>query len=140
MMMTEFVNLKLIAILKDNPSPNFKFLMEDLAYDIYKNFGNEIENYSGSLKPFAGIKDLTEKHLNVSFLYPMKVVENPKVKLSIAEKEMVTRAQEFIKEYKAEYFYSLYLMPENVCSPKDYQTIIDLMEKGIFKPVNIKYR
>jgi hypothetical protein len=136
MMMTEFVNLKLVAILKDNPSPNFKFIMEDLAYNIYKDFGEEIDNYSGNLKPFVSIKDLTEKHLNVSFLYPMKIIQNPKTKLSITEKEMVNRAKDFLKEYKAAYFYSLYLMPENVCSPKDYQIIISLMRKGIFKPVD----
>ena len=38
-MQTEFVNLKLIMTLKENPSTNFKFLMEDLAYDIYKHYG-----------------------------------------------------------------------------------------------------
>ncbi|MFW9949547.1 MAG: hypothetical protein ACFFKA_05425 [Candidatus Thorarchaeota archaeon] len=137
-LMTEFVNLKLIITLKENPSPNFKFLMEDLAYDIYRQYGREIEKFSGNLKPFRGIKSLTEKHLNVSFLYPMVVTTNPKVRLSNAEEEIVNRAITFMKENRFEYFYSLYLMPENVCTPKDYQTILSLISKGIFKSIEIE--
>ena len=133
-MQTEFVNLKLIVTLKENPSPNFKFIMEDLAYDIYKQYGGEIDKFAGILKPFQNMKVLIEKHLNVSFLYQLKIVENPKIKLSMSEKEMVGKARTFMKENNFNYFYSLYLMPENTSSPKDYQTIFNLIEKGIFQP------
>jgi hypothetical protein len=135
-MQTEFVNLKLIVTLKENPSANFKFIMEDLAYDIYKQYGTEIDKFAGILKPFKNMNVLIEKHLNVSFLYPLIVKQNPKVKLSMSEKEMVNRALAFMKEQKFNYFYSLYLMPENTCSPKDYKTIFTLIEKGIFQPKN----
>jgi len=134
-MQTEFVNLKLIVTLKENPSPNFKFIMEDLAYDIYKQYGGEIDKFAGILKPFQNMKVLIEKHLNVSFLYQLKIVENPKIKLSMSEKEMVGKARAFMKENNFNYFYSLYLMPENTCTPKDYQTIFNLIEKGIFQPI-----
>jgi len=133
-MQTEFVNLKLIVTLKENPSSNFKFIMEDLAYDIYKQYGGEIDKFAGILKPFQNINVLTEKHLNVSFLYPLIVKQNPKVKLSMSEKDMVNKALAFMKKNKFNYFYSLYLMPENTFSPKDYQTIFTLIEKGIFQP------
>ena len=135
-MQTEFVNLKLIITLKENPSPNFKFIMEDLAYDIYKQYGDEIDKFAGILKPFRNMNVLIEKHLNVSFLYPLTIVKNPKYKLSMSEKEMVTKARTFMKENNFNYFYSLYLMPENACTPKDYQTIFNLIEKGIFQPKN----
>jgi len=135
-MQTEFVNLKLIITLKENPSPNFKFIMEDLAYDIYKQYGDEIDKFAGILKPFRNMNVLIEKHLNVSFLYPLTIVKNPKYKLSMSEKEMVTKARTFMKENNFNYFYSLYLMPENSCTPKDYQTIFNLIEKGIFQPKN----
>jgi hypothetical protein len=134
-MQTEFVNLKLIVTLKENPSPNFKFIMEDIAYDIYKQYGGEIDKFAGILKPFQNMKVLIEKHLNVSFLYRLKIVENPKIKLSMSEKEMVGKARTFMKENNFNYFYSLYLMPENTCTPKDYQTIFNLIEKGIFQPI-----
>ena len=133
-MQTEFVNLKLIITLKENPSANFKFIMEDLAYDIYNQYGEEIDKFAGILKPFHNMKVLIEKHLNISFLYPLKIVENPKIKLSASEKEMIAKARIFMKENNFNYFYSLYLIPENTSSPKDYQTIFSLIEKGIFKP------
>ena len=133
-MQTEFVNLKLIITLKENPSPNFKFVMEDLAYDIYKQYGAEIDKFAGILKPFKNMNVLIEKHLNTSFLLPLIVKLNPKIKLSKSEKEMVIKASAFMKENKFDYFHSLYLMPENTSSPKDYQTIFNLIEKGIFQP------
>jgi len=134
-MQTEFVNLKLIVTLKENPSTNFKFIMEDLAYDIYKQYGGEIDKFAGILKPFQNMKVLIEKHLKVSFLYQLKIVENPKIKLSMSEKEMVGKARTFMKENNFNYFYSLYLMPENTCTPKDYQTIFNFIEKVIFQPI-----
>jgi len=134
-MQTEFVNLKLIITLKENPSANFKFIMEDLAYDIYNQYGEEIDKFAGILKPFRDMSTLIEKHLNVSFLSRLNIVENPKIKLSTSEKEMVAKARTFMKENKFNYFYSLYLMPENTSSPKDYQTIFNLIEKGIFQSI-----
>ncbi len=133
-MQTEFVNLKLIVTLKENPSPNFKFIMEDLAYDIYKHYGTEIDNFTGILKPFHNMNILIDKHLNTSFLYPLKIVENPKIKLNLSEKDMIAKARTFMSENDFNYFYSLYLMPANTCTPKDYQTIFDLIEKGVFQP------
>lgn len=134
LMQTEFVNLKLIITLKENPSANFKFIIEDLAYDIYKQYGQEIDKFTGILKPFHNMSKLIEKHLNVSFLYPLTIVEIPKIKLSTAEKEMVNKARIFMRENNFNHFYSLYLLPENDCTPKDYQTIFDLIEKGVFRP------
>ncbi|MHA2288119.1 MAG: hypothetical protein ACXABG_04965, partial [Promethearchaeota archaeon] len=133
-MQTEFVNLKLIITLKENPSTNFKFIMEDLAYDIYKIYGEEIDKFTGILKPFHNMNELIEKHLNVSFLYPLTIVIDPKYKLSASEKEMVSKAQKFMRENNFDYFYTLYLMPENTCTPKDYKAIFSLIDKGVFKP------
>ncbi len=135
-MQTEFVNLKVIITLKENPSANFKFIMEDLAYDIYDQYGEEIDKFTGILKPFHDMSALIEKHLNVSFLYKLKIVENAKIKLSMSERNMVGKARTFMKENNFTYFYSLFLMPENTSSPKDYQTIFNLIEKGIFQPTD----
>ena len=133
-MQTDFVNLKLIVTLKENPSANFKFIMEDLAYDIFTQYGEEIDKFTGILKPFQNMKGLINKHLNTSFLSKLKIVENPKIKLTSAEKEMVAKAKTYMKENNFDHFYSLYLMPANACTPKDYQRFFNLIEKGIFKP------
>jgi len=136
MLMTEFVNLKLIIIMKDNPSPNFIYLLEDLSYDIYKNYGKNIDDFKGNIKQFRGIKSLVEKHLNISLLYPLRVSMNEKVKLNQAEKEMINKALNFMKENNFDHFYSLYLLPANMCTPNDYKAILNLIQKGIFQPVN----
>ena len=39
-----------------------------------------------------------------------------------------------MKEHHFDFIYSLYLLPENECSPKDAQTILNLISKGVFKP------
>jgi hypothetical protein len=134
-LMKEFVNIRLILNMKDSPSEDFIYSVESLAYEIYKKYGDQIENFKGSLKQFSGIKNLIEKHLNVSFLLPFKVVENPNIRLSPSEKAMVNKAIEFVKDHKFDYFYSLYLLPANECTPKDAEIILNLIEKGIFKPI-----
>ena len=134
--MTEFVNLRLIVIMKKKPTENFVYDIESLAYDIYKYFGKQIDNFTGILKPFHPINKLVEHHLNISFLYPL-LVDIPlktNTKLNQQEKHMVERALDFLKENDTKYFYSLYLLPENVCTPNDFDTITRLIKKGIFRP------
>ncbi len=134
--MTEFVNLRLIVIMKQKPSENFGYDIESLAYDIYKYFGKQIDKFTGILKPFRSINKLVEHHLNVSFLYPLSVDLSLKYKTKLGqdEKNMVKRALDFLKENNSNYFYSLYLLPENKCTPNDFDTITRLIKKGIFRP------
>ena len=47
--MTEFVNLRLILIMKQHPSSNFLFSLEDLAYDLYKYYGEHIDQFNGNI-------------------------------------------------------------------------------------------
>ncbi|MFX0041907.1 MAG: hypothetical protein ACFE8L_03245 [Candidatus Hodarchaeota archaeon] len=135
LLMSEFVNLRIIIIMKENPSKNFLYSIESLAYDIYKNYGNLIDQFSGNLQPFRGIKDLVEKHLNTLFIYPLHIVMPKKAELNQNEKEMIKKALDFMKQHKFNYFHSIYLLPENVCTPKDYEAIRSLIKKGIFRPV-----
>ncbi len=134
-LMTEFVNLKLIIIMGKNPSKNFLYSVESLAYYIYKYYGNLLDNFDGGLKQFLGISKLIEKILNVSFISPLRITMNKNVKLSQNEKEMVNKASKFMREHDFDNFHSLYLLPENDCSPKDYETILKLIKKGIFTPI-----
>ena len=106
----------------------------DVVINALLSTGEEIDKFTGILKPFHNMNELIEKHLNVSFLYPLTIVDNPKIKLSAAEKEMVNKARIFMKESNFDHFYSLYLMPANTCTPKDYNTIFSLIDKGIFHP------
>ena len=112
--------------------------MESLAYYIYKYYGSLIDKFDGGLKPFQGIGKLVEKFLNVSFISPLKITMNKNLKLSQDEKDMVNKASKFMREHDFDYFYSLYLLPDNTCSPKDYETILKLIEKDIFHPFKIE--
>jgi len=135
LLMNEFVNLRVIISMKDNPSKNFIYAVDDLAYDIYKNYGEEIDNFRGNVKKYRGIDQLIEKHLGVSFILPLKVMISDDQKLTIAEKNMVEKALTLMEDHNMDTLYSLYLLPENECSPKDYRTIRSLIEKGVFKPI-----
>jgi len=112
------------------------FIRARIRYDIYKNYGKNIDDFKGNIKQFRGIKSLVENHLNISLLYPLRVSMNEKVKLNQAEKEMINKALNFMKENNFDHFYSLYLLPANMCTPNDYKAILNLIQKGIFQPVN----
>ncbi|MFX0081220.1 MAG: hypothetical protein ACFE94_05650 [Candidatus Hodarchaeota archaeon] len=134
--MTEFVNLRLIVILKESPSRNFIYTIESLAYDIYKDYGALFEKFDGALKEFQGIKKLLDQHLNISFLYPLSIDYSMKMKISQAEKEMIQKAQKIMHENNLNFFYAHQLLPKKACSPKDYETILQLIQKQIFRPID----
>ncbi|MFX0175809.1 MAG: hypothetical protein ACFE85_06240 [Candidatus Hodarchaeota archaeon] len=136
--MTEFINLRLIIIMNSNPSKNFLYSIESLAYHIYKYYGKFIDNFQGNLKPFRSIKKLVESDLNVSLLYPLTIAIKKDMKLNQDEREMVKKAETFMREHNFPYFYFLYLIPDNTCSPKDYRTTLDLIKKGVFQPIDKK--
>ncbi|MFX1575007.1 MAG: hypothetical protein ACFFB0_19895 [Promethearchaeota archaeon] len=136
--MTEFVNLRLILIMKESPSINFLYSLEDLAYDIYKEYGNFIDNFNGDIKPFKGMEGLLRKHLNISFIYPLKLAtktSSENVKIKQDERAYIDKAVSYMKQTKKKYFYIASIIPENTCSPKDIEHIMDLIEKNIFQPV-----
>ena len=133
--MTDFINVRLITILKSNPSKNFLYSLESLAYHIYKYYGKLIDNFSGNLKPFRSISKLVDSDLEVSLRYPMTIKIAKKLKLSQHENQIIKRALDLMKETKFSHFYAVYLLPENNCSPDDYEVIMGLIKKGVFQPI-----
>ncbi|MFW9896991.1 MAG: hypothetical protein ACFFD7_14390 [Candidatus Thorarchaeota archaeon] len=136
LLMTEFVNLRVIIIMKESPSKNFLYTMESLAFDIYHQYGTLFDEFQGNLAEFQGIRDLLEEHLNISFLYPLTIDYSLKMKLSPSEREIVKRASDFMRDHKQDHFYSIYLLPDNICTPKDFEIIKQLIEKKIFNPID----
>ena len=137
-LMTEFVNLRLILIMRESPSKNFLYSLEDLAYDIYKEYGNLVEDFNGDIKPFKGIEELLRQHLNISFIYPLKLVtkaSSKKIKINQDERAYINKAFSFMKQTKKDYFYIASLLPEKICSPKNIDYIMNLIEKNIFQPI-----
>jgi len=136
--MTEFINLRLILIMRESPSINFLNSLEDLANGIYQKYGNLVEDFNGDLKPFKGVEELLRQHLNISFISPLKLAKKAsleKTKINQDERTYINKALSFMKQTKKNYFYIAPLLPEKTCSPKDIDYIIDLIEKDIFQPI-----
>ncbi len=135
-LMSEFVNVRLILIMKESPSKYLLYSLEDLAYDTYKNYGNMIDQFNGDIRQFKGIEDLLIKHLNVSIVYPLKLVnidKLEKIRINPAEKSVINTAISIMNKSSTEFFYIKDLIPEKTCSPKDIELILKLIEKNIFQ-------
>ena len=134
--MTEFVNLRLILIMKEHPSSNFLYSLEDLANDIYENYGELIDQFNGNIKPFKSIDKLLKHHLSTSLTYPLKLTKIEKlekVKISPSERALINKAISFMKINNTTSFYLSSLLLEKECSPKDLELIFNLIDKNIFQ-------
>lgn len=134
-LMSEFVNIRLILILKENPSKYLLYSLEDLAYKVYKNYGNLVDQFDGDIRKFKGIEDLLMKHLNISIVYPLKVNAEKfeKIRISPSEQSIIGEARSLMNKEKTEFFYIKDLIPMKTCSPKDIELILRLIEKNIFQ-------
>ena len=135
-LMSEFVNVRLILIMKERPSRFFLYSLEDLAYDIYKNYGDMIDSFDGNVEPFKSIETLLKRHFEATFIYPLKIAQIDKlnkIRISQNERNYINKAVTLMKTKNVNHFYVRSLFTENECSPKDVETILELMEKKIFK-------
>ena len=135
-LMSEFVNVRLILIMKERPSRFFLYSIEELTYDVYKNYGVMIESFNGDVKKFQSIENLLKHHLNVSFIYPLKIAPIEKLdKLRITQNERfyINKAVSWMKTNNQDYFIIKSLLPGKECSPKDIEIIIKIIEKKIFQ-------
>ena len=135
-LMSEFVNIRIILIMKESPSKYLLYSLEDLAYDTYKNYGKMIDQFNGDVRKFKGIEDLLIKHLNVSIVYPLKLVnidKLEKIRINPSEKSVINNAISIMNKSDTEFFYIKDLILEKTCSPKDIEIILKLIEKNIFQ-------
>lgn len=134
-LMSEFKNYRIINIFEDNPSNDFMDSLDPLSHDLDKQYGKLIKNFDGETTQFEGIKALLEKHLQISLVYPLKVVITDNTKLKGEEKTLVNQALNYMKKRNSEYFYISYLMSEGDFNPKRAEKILGLIERKIFQPV-----
>ena len=134
-LMSEFKNYRIINIFEENPSKDFKFALDLLSQDIDKYFGRLLENFDGELTHFTGIKELLERHLQISLVYPLKIVMHKEVKLNKNEKSVINQASNIMKKANLDHFYVSYLMKEREFNPKRAELILNLINKKIFQPI-----
>jgi len=134
-LMSEFKDFRIVIIINELPSQKFFDSISNLAFDIETQYSRYLENFKGNIDPFKGIENLLKTHLNISFLYPLKIVKTGKTKVSPTEKIMITRALNSMKKNNQKYFYTRHVMEEKACDSKDIEAIFNLIDKNIFQPV-----
>jgi hypothetical protein len=137
-LMNESEDFRLILIMSDNPSQDFVNSITNLAKDIEKMYGHLLKKFrGGDITMFLGIRKLIEKHLNVTFTYPLRIVEGKGLKLTRAEKLIIQRARVIMKQTNLQHFYSTFLMPDQEYDPVKTKIIFNLIDKGVFQPIDI---
>ncbi len=134
-LMSEFKDFRIVIIMNELPSQKFLDSLSNLAFNLETQYSRYLENFKGNIDPFKGIENLLKKHLNISFLYPLKIVKTGKTKVSPTEKMMIGRALESMKKNKQKYFYITHIMEVKACDSKDIEAIFNLLDKNIFQPV-----
>jgi hypothetical protein len=132
LIITDFVNLRLILITRKSPSKYLIYSIEQFAYDIYKNYGNLIDSFNGETLPFRGIEDLLRQHFNPFFLYPVKLPEIDKIrKVRLTQNEMkfVNKAVDLMKAKNQDYFYIRDLMSEKEFTQSEKEIIKAIYER-----------
>lgn len=139
-LMSEYMNFRLILIMSENPSDNFLESIKDLSLSIEKYYGESIRQFhGGKIKQFEGIRDLIDEHLNTTLTYPLKINEKIDIKkLSSEEKLLVKRAKNIITEQN-EYFFITYLIGKRgKFSVAEAETILKLIKKKVLVPYQNK--
>jgi len=133
-LMSEFKSFRILLIMKENPSQDFLESIKELSYDIDNKFGKQIENFTGNIAPFAGIRELLEQHLQTSLIYPLQIVQQD-VKLKSDEKSMLNRAKTIMKKNNTDYFIVTSLLSiRKGFYAKEAEVILNLIKKKIFQP------
>jgi len=135
--MSDFKNFRIINIMKENPSREFFEALVPLSYDIEKYYGKSLKDFSGEISQFEGIKDLIEIHLQISLIYPLSIVIDENTKLNLTEKTLVNKASKIMKQKSINYFFVSNLLSEDIFNVKTGETILKLINKGIFRPIKV---
>ncbi len=137
-LMNESDDFRLIIITSDKPSEEFTNSITNLANDIEEEYGDLLREFKGGMvTQFAGINELIEKHLNVSFASPLKIAFSKKVKLNAMEKSVIEKANEIMEQTNLNYFYTTFLMPNQQFDLETTKLIFNLIEKKILQPINL---
>ena len=132
--MSEFKNFRILLIMKENPSQDFLDSIKTLSYDVDTIYGDQIATFTGNISGFENVKELLDKHLETSLIYPLKV-ETQGIKVNSEEKSLINRAESVMKKRNADYFFvSQLLSTKKGFQVKDAETILKLIEKKIFQP------
>jgi hypothetical protein len=133
--MSEYKQFRVILIMKETPSNEF---LENLKYttiETDEKFGRFLEDFKGDVRPFKYVERLLIQRLETSFLYPLKVDEVPKTKLSSYEKDLLKRVKNHLETQDVHSFKIAYFIDKETPNPLDVKLFSDLIKKRIFQPI-----
>jgi len=133
--LTDYKQFKTIFVMKEIPSKYFFDSIEDLTINIQNQFSKYLKIFIGQTKPFESIKELLEHHLQIYFLYPLRLNKLDTTKLNREEESLIILAQDLMKQYNLPHFYIKYLFPDNNYDSNDIKRIIGLIDKDVFHPL-----
>ncbi len=137
-LMTEYKHLRIITVMTEPPSDLFINSINELARDIENTYYNELEKFKGDRSIFLGIQQLLEKHLLISLIYPLKITDE-NIKISPAEKSMINRARQLMKQKGTDYFFVSGLIAQKKgFQIDDAEIILHLIDKKIFQPIYLE--
>ncbi|MHA2036769.1 MAG: hypothetical protein ACW98X_10070 [Promethearchaeota archaeon] len=132
--MSEFKNFRILLIMKENPSQDFLDSIKTMSYDIDATYGDQIANFTGNISNFKNVKDLLDKHLETTLIYPLQI-KTQGIKVNSEEKALIRSAENLMKKRNTDYiFVSQLLSTKKGFQVKDAETILKLIEKKIFQP------
>jgi hypothetical protein len=132
--MSDFKDIRIIFILKENPSENLLKAIKSISYDIDRKYGKLAKNFKGKRKEFIGMSEIIRKYFFMPFIYPLKIIESENIILNQGERELLTEAKTIMNENNINYIFSTFLMPQQEFEMKTAKIISSLIEKGIFNP------
>ena len=140
-LMNDFKNLRMIVILKENPSKSLLKAMSRLSYEINDVYGDKLEKFDGVRLQFDKIGALIEKNLKTSLISPLQVKKIDLTLLNQTETDIIQKAKHIVKRNNFPYIFASYLIPGQQYNYDYAKAIIDLIDKGILialKSENIK--
>ncbi|MFX1574228.1 MAG: hypothetical protein ACFFB0_15910 [Promethearchaeota archaeon] len=139
-LMNESEDFRIIIVMSEKPSEEFTSLITNLAKDIEEKYGDLLRKFKGGqVTQFAGLSELIERHLNVSFASPLEIVFQKKAKLNTAEKSIIEKANVIMNQTNLNYFYTSLLMPDQKFDPDMTKVIFGLINKKVFQPISLNF-
>lgn len=135
--MSEYKSARVLVIMSDKPSKDFQESVNQLSVEIEEQYGEKISNELSPKSAFSGIYELIKRHLNTDFILPLQIEKQPKINLTSSEKELVRAAKKVMKQKDMDHFFSSYLISGEKFRVEKIELIFDLLEKGVFQPIQV---
>ncbi|MEJ2295185.1 MAG: hypothetical protein P8Y23_10500, partial [Candidatus Lokiarchaeota archaeon] len=133
--MTEYKQFRLIFIMKETPSNEFLDLLRLITIETDEKFGRFLENFDGDVSPFVYVERVLIQKLGTGILYPLRISEDPIVKLNSSEKDLLKRVNKYLKSNNSSSFKVSYFINNNEIHAQEVQLFSNLIKRRIFQPI-----